>query len=51
MGAGALVTFVSEQLSNRKHSPQQCNIMQAIHRENLTYGCNAAVSDVKYGIH
>lgn len=51
VGAGALLTFVSEQLSNRKLSPQRYNIMQAIHRGNFTYGCNAAAFDVKYGIH
>lgn len=51
VGAGALLIFVSEQLSNRKCSPQLYNTMQAIHRGNFTYGCNAAASDVKYGIH
>lgn len=51
VGVGALLTFVSEQLSNRNRSPQRYDTMQAIHRGNFTYGCNAAASDVKYGIH
>lgn len=51
VGVRALLTLVSEQLSKRKRALQWYDTTQAIHRGNFTYGCNAAVSDVKYGIH